>query len=129
MDEPQYQGPRRGEEDYRLNGWRPPETLRAAAWLVREVGLPVVLSGLFIALVLGWIGTPLARLSVMEAILLEHAKGNEEFQKSLLDGLRKQRCMTAIVNLEGEAGALAAAAAEPCVYLENLRRASVRPRP
>lgn len=102
--------------------WQPPMVIRTAVWLVKDVGVPVVLTGVFVAAVLGWVDTPLNRIPSIERLLQEHALSNDKFQGELVEGLRKQRCMTAVTNLSASADVIASAALaqDPCVYLENI---------
>ena len=113
-----------------INGnWQPPVLVRTVVWLVKDVGVPVVLTGVFVAAVLGWVDTPLNRIAHIERTLVDHASTAEKFNGELTDGLRKQRCMTAVTNLTASAETIATAALaqDPCVYLEHtMRRGSAR---
>lgn len=106
------------------NGWQPTDVVRTAVWLVKDVGLPVVLSGVLVAVILGWVSSPLSEIGRVKALLESHVASQEDFQRKLLDGIRNQRCLTAVTALTYNAEIVAAAAlsSEPCVYLENMPR-------
>ena len=107
--------------------WQPPVMVRTAVWLVKDVGVPVVLTGVFVAVMLGWLDSPLLRLVPIDRMLVEHARETKDFQDSLRADLRKQRCMTAITATTYDATVIqqAAISIDPCAMLENLPR----PRP
>jgi hypothetical protein len=94
-----------------------------------ELGLSLILSGILIAVFLGIVDTPGARRAFDEASLANqkleaHSESTDRFQKDLLEGLRRQRCMTAVSNLPVAAETIASAALsnDPCAWLEYSMR-------
>jgi hypothetical protein len=110
------------------NGWQPPQLVRLAVWLVKDVGVPVVLSGILIAVVLGWVDSPLTRIAHIEVLVQQHAQQSDTFQRDLLEGLRRQRCLAGLTNIlsQPELIAAAALAENPCTWLEHFARAQRR---
>jgi hypothetical protein len=111
------------------NGWQPPQLVRLAVWLVKDVGVPVVLSGILIAVVLGWVDSPLTRIGHLEVLIQQHVSQTDMFQRDLLEGLRRQRCLMGLTSVltQKELIAATALAENPCTWLEHFMRATGRP--
>lgn len=108
------------------NGWQPPAYVRTLVWLVKDVGIPTVLSGVFVAVVLGWVDSPLTRISHVEKALEAHINAQAAFQTNLITGLRDQRCLQAVTSISGRPEMIVQAALSdrPCVYLEHMSKNS-----
>lgn len=120
---------------FRRDDWTPPLAVRTAVWLIKDIGVPVSLLVLIALVALGRVDSPLMRLLDIDtrtiaimASLDSHDAVSSRFQLTLLDTLRKQRCMTAIAGIVTSSDVLARAALadNPCSVLETMQAPNTR---